>query len=64
MEDRDLLRAHHLEAEVQRHTESIGREFLAGFEVVRAEKVAILHQMAPFCFVAMRPTTIAAASRT
>jgi hypothetical protein len=33
-QDRDLLQTHHAEAELVRHTESIGREFLQGFEAV------------------------------
>jgi uncharacterized protein (TIGR00730 family) len=33
-QDRDLLQTHHAEAELRQHTESIGREFLAGFEAV------------------------------
>jgi uncharacterized protein (TIGR00730 family) len=34
MRDRDLLQTHHAEEELRRHTESIGREFLTGFETV------------------------------
>ncbi len=34
MEDRDLLRTHHAAEELRRHTETIGREFLSGFEAV------------------------------
>jgi uncharacterized protein (TIGR00730 family) len=34
MDDRDLLRTHHAEEQLRRHTESIGREFLSGFEAV------------------------------
>ena len=34
MQDRDLLQSHHQEEELRRHTESIGREFLSGFEAV------------------------------
>jgi len=33
-QDRDLLQTHHAEDELVRHTESIGREFLSGFEAV------------------------------
>ena len=42
MEDRDLLQTHHAEAELRRHTDSIGREFLAGFEAVeRIDRPAV-----------------------
>jgi uncharacterized protein (TIGR00730 family) len=42
MEDRDLLRSHHAEEELRRHTDSIGREFLAGFEAVeRIDRPAV-----------------------
>ncbi|HEU5214421.1 MAG TPA: TIGR00730 family Rossman fold protein [Gaiellaceae bacterium] len=34
MRDRELLQTHHEEDELRRHTESIGREFLTGFEAV------------------------------
>ena len=34
MRDREFLQTHHDEAELRRHTESIGREFLSGFEAV------------------------------
>ena len=41
-EDRHLLRAHTPEAELRRHTESIGREFLSGFEAVaRIDRPAV-----------------------
>jgi uncharacterized protein (TIGR00730 family) len=40
--DRQLLQAHPTEADVRRHTESIGREFLAGFEAVeRIDRPAV-----------------------
>jgi uncharacterized protein (TIGR00730 family) len=35
MRDRDLFQTHHAEEELRRHTDSIGREFLAGFEAVQ-----------------------------
>ena len=42
MEDRDLFRTHHDEEELQRKTEMIGREFLAGFEAVeRIDRPAV-----------------------
>ena len=42
MEDRDLLQTHHAVEQLQRHTESIGREFLAGFEAVeRIDRPAV-----------------------
>jgi uncharacterized protein (TIGR00730 family) len=42
MEDRDLLQSHHAEEELRRHTDSIGREFLAGFEAVeRIDRPAV-----------------------
>jgi uncharacterized protein (TIGR00730 family) len=42
MQDRDLLRTHHAEEELRRHTDSIGREFLAGFEAVeRIDRPAV-----------------------
>jgi uncharacterized protein (TIGR00730 family) len=42
MQDRDLLRSHHAVEELRRHTESIGREFLAGFEAVeRIDRPAV-----------------------
>src|SRR5215471_3057045 len=34
MQDRDLFRTHHDAAELRRHSEMIGREFLSGFELV------------------------------
>jgi uncharacterized protein (TIGR00730 family) len=34
MEDRDLLRTHHAAEQLRRHTDSIGQEFLLGFEAV------------------------------
>ena len=42
MEDRDLLRTHHAGEDLQRHSESIGREFLRGFEAVeRIDRPAV-----------------------
>jgi hypothetical protein len=42
MRDRDLFQAHHAEEELRRHTESIGCEFLAGFEAVeRIDRPAV-----------------------
>ncbi len=42
MQDRDLLQRHHGAEQLQRHTESIGREFLAGFEAVeRIDRPAV-----------------------
>jgi uncharacterized protein (TIGR00730 family) len=42
MEDRDLLQTHHGTEELRRHTASIGREFLAGFEAVeRIDRPAV-----------------------
>jgi uncharacterized protein (TIGR00730 family) len=42
MQDRDLLQSHHAEVELRRHTDSIGREFLAGFEAVeRIDRPAV-----------------------
>jgi len=42
MEDRDLLQTHHATEELRRHTASIGREFLAGFEAVeRIDRPAV-----------------------
>ncbi|HZT86291.1 MAG TPA: TIGR00730 family Rossman fold protein [Gaiellaceae bacterium] len=35
MRDLDLFQSHHPEEELRRHTESIGAEFLAGFETVQ-----------------------------
>ena len=35
MRDRDLFQTHHAEEELRRHTDSIGNEFLAGFEAVQ-----------------------------
>jgi uncharacterized protein (TIGR00730 family) len=34
MRDRDLFQAHHAQEALRRHTDSIGREFLEGFEAV------------------------------
>jgi hypothetical protein len=34
VQDRELLQTHHAEEELRRHTDSIGQEFLAGFEEV------------------------------
>ncbi len=42
MQDRDLLRRHHATDEMRRHTESIGKEFLSGFEAVeRIDRPAV-----------------------
>jgi uncharacterized protein (TIGR00730 family) len=42
MQDRDLLQTHHAEEQLRRHTDSIGREFLAGFEAVeRIDRPAV-----------------------
>jgi uncharacterized protein (TIGR00730 family) len=42
MQDRDLLQAHHAAEELRRHTDSIGREFLSGFEAVeRIDRPAV-----------------------
>src|SRR5581483_7189036 len=42
MEDRDLLQTHHAAEQLRQHTESIGREFLAGFETVeRIDRPAV-----------------------
>jgi uncharacterized protein (TIGR00730 family) len=42
MRDRDLFRTHHAEEELRRHTDSIGHEFLAGFEAVeRIDRPAV-----------------------
>ncbi|MFL5959052.1 MAG: TIGR00730 family Rossman fold protein [Gaiellaceae bacterium] len=42
MQDRDLLRTHHAEEDLRRHTESIGNEFLSGFEAVeRIDRPAV-----------------------
>jgi hypothetical protein len=42
MRDRDLLQTHHAEEDLRRHTDSIGREFLAGFEAVeRIDRPAV-----------------------
>jgi len=42
MKDRELFRTHHAEEELRRNTEAIGREFLAGFEVVeRIDRPAV-----------------------
>ena len=42
MRDRDLLRTHHDVDELRRHTETIGREFLTGFEAVeRIDRPAV-----------------------
>ncbi len=42
MQDRDLLQTHHAEEELRRHSDAIGREFLAGFETVeRIDRPAV-----------------------
>jgi uncharacterized protein (TIGR00730 family) len=42
MQDRELLQTHHAAAELRQHTDSIGREFLAGFEAVeRIDRPAV-----------------------
>ncbi|HZD86730.1 MAG TPA: TIGR00730 family Rossman fold protein [Gaiellaceae bacterium] len=42
MRDSELLQTHHAAQELERHTESIGREFLAGFEAVeRIDRPAV-----------------------
>jgi len=42
MRDRDLFRSHHADEELRRHTDSIGQEFLAGFEMVeRIDRPAV-----------------------
>ena len=42
MQDRDLFRTHHDADELRRHTETIGREFLTGFEAVeRIDRPAV-----------------------
>ncbi len=42
MEDRELLQTHHAAKELRRHSESIGHEFLAGFEAVeRIDRPAV-----------------------
>ncbi|HEU5477647.1 MAG TPA: TIGR00730 family Rossman fold protein [Gaiellaceae bacterium] len=42
MRDRDLLQAHHAGEELRQHTDSIGREFLSGFEAVeRIDRPAV-----------------------
>ncbi len=42
MQDRDLLQTHHAQEQLRRHTDSIGREFLSGFEVVeRIDRPAV-----------------------
>ena len=42
MQDRDLLQTHHAAEDLRRHTESIGREFLSGFEAVeRIDRPAV-----------------------
>src|SRR5215471_12105644 len=42
MQDRDLFRTHHDPAELRRHSEMIGREFLTGFEAVeRIDRPAV-----------------------
>ena len=42
MRDRDLLQTHHAEEELRRHSESIGLEFLSGFEAVeRIDRPAV-----------------------
>jgi len=41
-QDRELLQTHHAEQELRRHSESIGLEFLAGFEAVeRIDRPAV-----------------------
>jgi uncharacterized protein (TIGR00730 family) len=42
VQDRELLRTHHAEEQLRRHSESIGREFFAGFEAVeRIDRPAV-----------------------
>ncbi len=42
MQDRDLLRTHHTAEQLRRHSESIGSEFLSGFEAVeRIDRPAV-----------------------
>jgi uncharacterized protein (TIGR00730 family) len=42
MKDRDLLQAHHATEQLRSHSESIGREFLSGFEAVeRIDRPAV-----------------------
>ena len=42
MQDRELLQTHHAEEQLRRHSESIGREFFAGFEAVeRIDRPAV-----------------------
>src|SRR6266516_5233526 len=42
MEDRELFRTHHDAGELRRHTETIGQEFLSGFEAVeRIDRPAV-----------------------
>jgi uncharacterized protein (TIGR00730 family) len=42
MRDRDLFQSHHAEEALRRHTDSIGREFLEGFEAVeRIDRPAV-----------------------
>src|SRR5919204_5064622 len=42
MQDRELLQTHHKEEELRRRTDSIGREFLTGFEAVeRIDRPAV-----------------------
>jgi uncharacterized protein (TIGR00730 family) len=42
MRDRDVFRTHYAEEELRRHTDSIGSEFLAGFEAVaRIDRPAV-----------------------
>jgi uncharacterized protein (TIGR00730 family) len=42
MKDRELFRTHHAEEDLQRSTDAIGREFLAGFEAVeRIDRPAV-----------------------
>jgi uncharacterized protein (TIGR00730 family) len=42
MRDRDLFQAHHAAGELRKHTETIGREFLSGFEAVeRIDRPAV-----------------------
>ena len=42
MKDRELLRTHHADEDLREHSESIGREFLGGFEAVaRIDRPAV-----------------------
>jgi uncharacterized protein (TIGR00730 family) len=49
MQDRELLQTHHAEEELRRHTDSIGKEFLAGFEAVE-----LIDRPAVSCFGSAR----------